>query len=68
MEKIILGIKGMSCKHCVKALTTELEQLKSASNVIVTLDDNSATLEYDPNVTTVEAIHAAVVEAGFEVA
>ena len=68
MEKLTLTIKGMSCNHCVKSLTKELTKLKSAANILVTLDDNSATLEYDPAVLALPEIHAAVTEAGFEVA
>ena len=65
MERITLDIDGMSCGHCVAAVKTELATVDG-----VAVDDvriGSATLRYDPQVTTPERIAEAVDRAGYQV-
>lgn len=38
-------IKGMSCQHCVKAVTKALEEIEGVSNVMVDLSRGEATFE-----------------------
>ncbi|WP_311765914.1 heavy-metal-associated domain-containing protein [Clostridioides difficile] len=65
MEKII-KIEGMSCGHCVKAVTNELSAVNGVSDVVVNLENKCAKLNVTDNVTHV-ALTAAVEEAGYEV-
>ncbi|MDR0838021.1 MAG: cation transporter [Oscillospiraceae bacterium] len=67
MEKLTIGVGGMSCSHCVKAVTDAISALPGTANVAVSLDDNAATFEYDAGLVTVDAIKAAIVEEGYEV-
>lgn len=43
--KETVKIKGMSCNHCVMAVTKALSELEGVSNVQVDLERGEATLE-----------------------
>jgi len=59
-------VKGMTCGHCVAAVTEEVNKLDGVTGVDVDLATGAVTVEAD---TPVEpgAFAAAVDEAGFEV-
>jgi len=61
-----LAIDGMSCGHCVKALTTELSAIKGlqVQEVII----GKAVIDYDPQLVSDEDILHAIDEAGFRLA
>ena len=61
-----IGIEGMSCGHCVRAVTNALEEIEGISNVEVSLEDKSATFETDESVTD-EKIKEVIEEEGYEV-
>lgn len=65
MEKII-RIEGMSCGHCVKAVTNELSAVSGVSDVVVSLENECAKLNTTDSVTNI-ALTAAIEEAGYEV-
>ena len=60
-------VVGMTCQHCVTAVTAELQQLPGVSAVEVELDSGSVRVEsgapLDP-----AAVDAAVQEAGYRLA
>jgi copper chaperone len=59
-----LKIEGMSCMHCVKAVTDALSQVPGVTDVReVSLEKGAATVEGSPEP---EALVAAVKEAGYE--
>ncbi|MGH7719880.1 MAG: heavy-metal-associated domain-containing protein [Gemmatimonadaceae bacterium] len=64
MERLTMDIAGMSCEHCVRAVTNALGQLDSVQveNVAV----GSATVAYDPTATSPEQITQAIEDAGYE--
>jgi len=68
MEKKILKVEGMSCEHCVKAVTNALSALAGVADIVVSLKDKTASFSYDPALASIEAIKAAITEEGFEVA
>jgi copper chaperone len=41
-----IKIKGMSCQHCVMAVTKALKEIEGLSSVNVDLQDGSATIEH----------------------
>jgi len=57
-------VTGMTCAHCVSAVTGELEQLDGVSEVRVDLADGAVTVASDGPL-DVEAVRAAVDEAGY---
>jgi copper ion binding protein len=65
--KTNLKIDGMSCEHCVKHVKDALEEVGGVISAAVSLEENSAVVEHSDAV-TLDALKAAVVEAGYEVA
>lgn len=59
-------IKGMTCGHCVNAVTGELSGLAGVSDVQVDLESGVATVTSDRPLDRA-AVLAAVDEAGYEV-
>jgi len=60
-----INVKGMSCQHCVQAVTKALNGIEGLKNVQVDLDSGQASYDKDQPVDT-ETIKAAVKEAGYE--
>lgn len=68
MGKIILRVEGMSCGHCVRAVTNAVGELNGVAGVSVDLDAKTATIDYDPDKVSFEDFKAAIEEEGFDVA
>jgi copper chaperone len=65
MDRVVLSIDGMSCGHCVAAVKKELAAVGG-----VTVDDvgiGTASVRYDPAVTSAQRIAEAVDRAGYTV-
>jgi copper chaperone len=67
MDKITLNVAGMSCEHCVKAVTGAANGLPGVSNVSVDLAGGTVSLEYDPAVTPLAQIKAEIEDQGYDV-
>jgi copper ion binding protein len=65
--KTKLSIQGMSCAHCVKSVEEALKAVPGVKKAKVDLKKASGEVEHADSV-TVEALKAAVVEAGFTAA
>lgn len=65
-----IKVSGMTCGHCVKAVTTELEAISGVSGVTVSLntDGPSGVAFAAEDSVTPEQIAAAIDEAGYELA
>ena len=63
MNKIELEIEGMSCEHCVAAVTEALGDLPGVSVDAVRI--GSARVQYDPGQVSPEHIALAVEDAGY---
>lgn len=63
MNKIELEIEGMSCEHCVAAVTEALGDLPGVSVDAVRI--GAAQLQYDPGQVSPEQIALAVEDAGY---
>jgi copper chaperone len=65
MQTLTMKLGGMSCGHCVGAVT---RALKSVAGVEVTdVKVGSATVNFDPAAATRDQITAAVTDEGYEV-
>lgn len=64
MSTTTYDVQGMTCGHCVKAVTEEIQGVAGVESVEVTLEPGAAVVvgAADP-----EAVKAAVVEAGYVV-
>lgn len=60
-----IKVKGMSCQHCVQAVTRALNGVEGLENVQVDLDSGQASYDTVKPV-DLETIKAAVKEAGYE--
>ena len=62
----ILNVEGMSCGHCVRAVSNALEELPGVVSAQVSLEAKTATVEHEDGVTP-EQMKSAIEEAGYEV-
>ncbi len=67
MSTAVYTVTGMTCGHCVNAVTSELSKLPGVTSVDVDLAGGSAKVESTEPL-DVEAVRAAVDEAGYELA
>jgi copper ion binding protein len=67
MEKKTINVIGMSCEHCVKAVTKAVSSVSGISDVSVNLKGGTVTFNYAPAATDLAAVEASIVDAGFEV-
>ncbi|PWR10529.1 copper-transporting ATPase [Micromonospora sicca] len=61
------AVTGMTCEHCVRAVTGELSALPGVEEVQVDLTTGTATVTSTAPL-PVESVRAAVDEAGYELA
>src|SRR5690606_24134597 len=64
MATTTYAVEGMTCQHCVNAVTEEVEQIPGVESVQVALDEQAVTVT-GPEDLSVDAIRAAVEEAGY---
>ena len=67
MSTTTYTVSGMTCDHCVRAVTEEVSKVDGVEVVDVELDSGRMVVTSDGDVTD-EAIAAAVDEAGYELA
>ena len=60
-------VLGMSCEHCVKAVTDALNGIKGVKDVKVSLEDKNAQIVFDEELTSISALESAIIEEGFQV-
>ncbi|EAG1698567.1 copper chaperone CopZ [Listeria monocytogenes] len=68
MEKLILNVEGMTCSHCEARVTKALSEVNGVKSAVVSLDEGTATVEFEQGQVTEDALIDAVEEAGYEVA
>ena len=64
MQRISISIAGMSCGGCVTNVRNALVRIPGVQVERVTV--GSATVAYDPAVTSPEALRAAITRAGYK--
>ncbi|MDR1875704.1 MAG: copper chaperone CopZ [Synergistaceae bacterium] len=67
MEKKVFNVEGMSCSHCVKAVTDAVTALDGVSDVKVDLQGGTAAVEYDAARVSDERIRGAIEDQGYDV-
>ncbi|MET8148344.1 heavy-metal-associated domain-containing protein [Actinoplanes sp. NPDC049668] len=60
-------VTGMTCTHCVQAVTSEIAELPGVTSVQVDLGSGSVTVTSEAPLTD-DAVRTAVDEAGYELA
>jgi copper chaperone len=66
MQTTIYAVEGMTCAHCVSAVSSEIGQISGVTDVQVNLATGTVTVVSDSTPDD-DAIRAAVEEAGYEV-
>lgn len=64
MSTTVWTVTGMTCGHCVKAVTEEVAALHGVTDVAVDLETGRVTVTADPD-PDAAAVAAAVDEAGY---
>lgn len=59
-----LKVSGMTCGHCVSAVSRAVRAIPGTENVAVDLDRGEVTVQGDPDP---NAVRAAIAEEGYEV-
>lgn len=67
MQTHIYAVPGVSCEHCVKAITTEVTRLDGVRTVDVDLIAKKVTIVANDTVSD-QSLRAAIEEAGFDIA
>jgi copper ion binding protein len=67
MSTTTLRVNGMSCDHCVKAVTEALRRLPTVSDAAVDLEAGEAVVQSSEPL-DLDAVSAAIDEAGYELA
>lgn len=67
MTTSTVQVQGMTCEHCVAAVSGELSKLDGVTNVEVDLDSGSVTIDSTRSLGDAE-IADAIDEAGYELA
>ncbi|TGC09726.1 heavy metal translocating P-type ATPase [Methanolobus halotolerans] len=64
---IKIKVYGMTCMHCHKRVTDAISAVEGVSSAEVDLEDESATVDFDPEKASLGDIKQAVIDAGYEV-
>lgn len=67
METVVLRVEGMSCGHCVKAVTDAVNGLMGIESVEVSLENKTATVVYDPAMVDIPHLKMQIEDQGYEV-
>ncbi|MDR2699596.1 MAG: copper ion binding protein [Nitrososphaerota archaeon] len=67
MEKLTLKVEGMSCEHCVNAITRAVNALSGVFNVTVDLKTKTATVEYNSALVTPDRIRSKIEEQDYDI-
>jgi len=68
MESITMKVGGMTCMGCVGSVTRVLQAVDGVAKVDVSLEKAQANVEFDPQRVSLDALRAAVEDAGYDAA
>lgn len=68
METVTIPVKGMTCMGCVSSVKRVLGSIPGVGQAEVSLDKAQAEVSYDPGKTGPDALKAAIMDAGYDVA
>ncbi len=67
-ESAVFNVYGMTCGHCSGSVSAALQAVDGVVKADVSHEDDRAAVLFDPSKTNLEALQAAVVEAGYTLA
>ncbi|HZW68674.1 MAG TPA: copper ion binding protein [Pseudogracilibacillus sp.] len=63
----MIGVNGMTCANCKKAIEEALGNLEGVSSVSVDLEESNVTVNYDENVVELGDIRLEIENQGYDV-
>ncbi len=67
METTHLKIGAMTCMGCVNSVTRVLKNTPGVASAQVTLTPGQAQVQFEPSLTSVDKLKAAIIDAGYDV-
>ncbi len=67
MEKQIINVEGMTCEHCVNAITKAVKNLNGIKSVSVNLNDKTTTVEFDSTIVSLDKIKEQIRNQDYEI-
>jgi len=64
-NKITIPVFGMTCNHCINAVTKALQKLEGVNSVRVSLENSNAEVTYEDRSISVEQMKRAIGEEGY---
>jgi Cu+-exporting ATPase len=65
--KANIKVYGMTCMHCHKRVTDAISALEGVNSVEVSLEEENASVDFNPDTVCIEEIKQAITDAGYEV-
>lgn len=66
-QTITLPVVGMTCMSCVNAITSVVSAMPGINNILVSLKQHQATVDFDASVVSVAQVVEAIEDCGFDV-
>ena len=66
LRTVALPVRGMTCASCVGHVERGLREAPGVAEVSVNLATERATVAFDPNLSSIDKLRAAIAEAGYE--
>jgi len=66
MEAMKISVGGMSCQGCVRSVERVLLAQEGVSEAVVSLESKEVSVRFDPQRISLDALKAAIRDAGFE--
>jgi copper chaperone len=67
MQDATIKVGGMSCSHCVKAVTDAVGALPGVAGVKVSLEAGTAEVSFDPAAVSLEKIKSEIEDQGYDI-
>ena len=67
LTNVELKVEGMSCEHCVNAVSNAVKAFPGVENVAVSLEAKNVTFAYDPGQSGLDQIKQGIEDQGFDV-
>uniref|UniRef100_A0A7N5KPF4 Copper-transporting ATPase 1 n=1 Tax=Ailuropoda melanoleuca TaxID=9646 RepID=A0A7N5KPF4_AILME len=67
-QETVINIYGMTCNSCVQSIEGVISKKAGVKSIRVSLANGNGTVEYDPLLTTPEALREAIEDMGFDAA
>lgn len=66
LQKVTIGIKGMTCNSCVQSIEGLISQRHGVHSIIVYLKEEKGIITFDPGLTSPAELRDAIEDMGFE--